>query len=301
MSEKKQVHLVHPDTGEIVGSAVYENGHLRSSTKPEGLPMPPPEEPATFAVTTPDVWPQEKVDAAIATRVAAAMAEVPDPIPRDSRNQYASYDYASADAVFRAVRPVLAKHGLSVRQQEQSFELLDREKSTQVKVQYAISFECPEGCGTPDVRTQTDQMKGAQTLQAVATYALKYWLRSRLLLNTGDPDTDAEPKAEPTTQTAAKPKPRARKAPAQLKWRTNEDGVAICDNRAATRDDDYRRSLYRYLMAQIKALPLAGVALFMEANETNIADLPDPAQHQLNVTASTRLAKDNADAGDVSV
>ena len=239
--------------------------------------------------TKPDPPTQAEIDAAIAARVAAAMAEVPDPIPRDSTNAFAKYDYASADAVFRAVRPVLAKHGLSVRQQEQSFELLEREKSTQVKITYAISFESADGCGTPDVRTQTDQMKGAQTLQAVATYALKYWLRSRLLLNTGDPDTDAEPKAEPTTQTAAKPKPRARKPPVQLKWRTNEDGVAICENRGDTGDGDYRRSLYRYLMEQIKALPVAGVDLFMDANELQLSLLPEQAREQLKLHARKRL------------
>ena len=43
----------------------------------------------------------------IAERIAAVMAEV-GRVERDARNAHANYDYASADAVYDAVRPLLA-------------------------------------------------------------------------------------------------------------------------------------------------------------------------------------------------
>lgn len=54
-------------------------------------------------------------------RVAAAMAEI-EHISFDATNHFAKYKYASTDAVFAHIRPILAKHELTVRCSEIDFE-----------------------------------------------------------------------------------------------------------------------------------------------------------------------------------
>lgn len=141
--------------------------------------------------------------------LAAAIAAMPDSIPKDSRNDYGKYDYASADAVYRAVTPHLSRRGLAIWQQEKkgTFEVLrvvepyknkkgetvDMVTRSYIKVTYEFAIT-PNGVkpeeGQAEEFTILHQITGTQAYGAVRTYALKYWLRGKLGLATGDKEDD---------------------------------------------------------------------------------------------------------------
>ena len=139
-----------------------------------------------------------------------AILECPRSIPKDSRNYHAKYDYASADAVFQSVAKPLAEAGLATWINEVSVDVVEGKKGADgkegpkwVKTTYEIALT-PGGLAPPDGKaervTVMAQLLSAQTLQAVRTYAIKYFLRTKLLLATGEiqDDVDNQPKGTPT-------------------------------------------------------------------------------------------------------
>ena len=134
-------------------------------------------------------------------RMAAVLQDV-GKVQRDSQNKYAKYSYASADAVFAHVRPVLARHKLPL-----AFEIGDLKTITHRKAEFLIlpvsvwfEGEKSETVATFPVPLNTAGTKGVrldpQAMQSAVTFALKYFLRTRLLLDTGDRDADQDDKQE---------------------------------------------------------------------------------------------------------
>ncbi len=137
----------------------------------------------------PSSTPSTPHNAEISRRVSAAMADLAR-VPRNGRNDFAKYNYATADDVFDAVRPVLARHNLEVRMTEAESEVITygegKEQKRAIRLKYEIGF-----AGTqPETRTMFVMLRDAQSLQAAATYTLKYWLRTKLLLSTGETDDE---------------------------------------------------------------------------------------------------------------
>ena len=120
---------------------------------------------------------------------------------KDALNAFHKYKYASADSVYAAVREDIAQQGLAPWQDELSLETF-------------TATENDKGKGSPlgggDVRDGVDPERGEadrdpasasrssrtspdpQSMGAIRTYALKYWLRGKLLISTGEGDLDAD-------------------------------------------------------------------------------------------------------------
>ena len=136
------------------------------------------------------------------TRLAEALAGMDGHAKRDCRNQHGGYDYASADSIFACVRLPLAKVGLAIWQQQVELEFIDvpgkgDKPSRWMKATYEFALT-PDGQapaeGEAERVTVGCQLLGAQSFGAIRTYALKYWLRGKCLISTGDraEDIDAD-------------------------------------------------------------------------------------------------------------
>lgn len=133
---------------------------------------------------------------AMSKRVAAAMAEIKN-IPRDAENRHMRYRYASTDAVFAALRPILAKHGIGVTcsEVECRYEPVRNEKGEEKLWAFATYELGIDGMDT-ERRHVAMAVTGPQSHGAMISYALKYWLRSKFLLDTGDADADDQPQSQ---------------------------------------------------------------------------------------------------------
>lgn len=181
--------------------------------------------------------------------IAQAMAEIRGQIDFDSRNNFAGYNYASGDAIYAACREAIANAGLTLWQDEIDFKFTEIGGKTVCQVVYGFAMSMgivkppmTNDGGKPSSRgaglgkgtdnwervTVVDSWKGVQTGQALRTYALKYWLRGKFLLATGEPDTDADignggstppppqrqqPKPKPQPKPKAKPQARKEQPP----------------------------------------------------------------------------------------
>ncbi len=145
------------------------------------------------------------------TNLTDALAAIAAHVPKDQRNAFAGYDYASADAIYAHVRPALLAAGYLPYQTEVAFEMIDRNGKAWVQVTYEMALRKADGSyqDDPERVTVLVQVTGAQSMAAVRTYAMKYWLRGKVLLATGDmsEDIDAEPKAAPGPGPGPRPGP----------------------------------------------------------------------------------------------
>ena len=143
--------------------------------------------------------PTEPNPPAFAARVARACASI-DAVTKDQRNTYQNYNYASADSVYAAVRMCLAAESiiLTVDEDHSSLEELERKDKTILIYCSTFSFRLctPEGVGHIERVRMIVPWTGPQSMQAARTYATKYWLRSKFLIPTGEPDLDALPNVD---------------------------------------------------------------------------------------------------------
>ena len=152
-----------------------------------------------------------------ALRSTSAMVE------RDQRNAHAGYDYASADAIYAHVRDACLAAGVLPHQTEQELEFIERtnsrgKPSTWARITYRVGLQpvgsAPVKMDAWETVTVLVQVTGSQSLGAARTYALKYYLRGKFLLATGDLAEDLDSSApEPLPQPA--PKPTAQEPTAQ--------------------------------------------------------------------------------------
>ena len=134
---------------------------------------------------------------ALATAMLAIKAE----IPRDADFKMKGavvYKYASVDSVYTAIRRHLADAGLTVFQDEIESEIIQVQSRNgavaNIKATYRMGFQT-DPTKAPDVLetfSLTVPLNGPQSFGAIRSYALKYWLRAKLLLATGDADDEVE-------------------------------------------------------------------------------------------------------------
>ena len=194
----------------------------------------------------------------ITDRVCAVMAEAK-AVRRDSSNRFAKYDYASADAVYDAVRPLLAKHGLGVRHEIEPIEKMEHRGVEFLILPIGVWLESTDGAEAIAhyrIPLNTSGQKGVrldpQVIQAATTYAVKYFIRSRFLLNTGDPDADAaQPQEVPATETKQAPPDKPKSA----------DGELVLDGNKLVRSDG--QDIMQWIEAAGRA---ASTAVYIYAN-----------------------------------
>jgi hypothetical protein len=124
--------------------------------------------------------------------LASALAEI-HRLKKGDKNDHGKYAYVSVDDVKDHVRPILAKHGLHVSVSEVAFEMLGVESrsgiTTSARISYDITLRHVSGEVLPADRiTIVLPYTGAQTAGAARSYAVKEWMKSTLLVSTGEKD-----------------------------------------------------------------------------------------------------------------
>jgi hypothetical protein len=148
-------------------------------------------------------------------------------------NDHGHYNFASIDDFLAAVGPLCSAAGLLVFQDEEAVDVFDRGGKGWLKITYAFTVGHVSGAVSsyPMRRTVFQAITGPQTTGSSQSYALKMFLRSLLMIPTGDRD-DADyhkqqdmPAAQPTRQEPpakapkrppAKPAPVVEQEPAEV-------------------------------------------------------------------------------------
>ncbi len=124
--------------------------------------------------------------------VCAVMAEVHS-LKKAEDNKHGNYKYVSVDAFKDFVRPLMAKHGLSLSQNEVDFALdtvHGRNGPTVVaRITYEFIMRHISGEVDPAERaTIVLPYTGAQTAGAAKSYVIKEYMKGKFLVSTGDKD-----------------------------------------------------------------------------------------------------------------
>lgn len=150
----------------------------------------------------------------IAEAVAAVMANV-ERLKKGDTNEFARYKFTSTDDFKDHLRPLMAKHGLSVSVSEKAFEIIIMDvagkkdapptKRNMVQVTFEIRLHCGEETSEPDSTTVVLDFTGAQTTGAARSYALKEWLKTRFMASSGDSDPSEEADHRAQAEYAGRP------------------------------------------------------------------------------------------------
>lgn len=151
-----------------------------------------------------------------AAAMAAAAAELRD-VGKDAKNPHLRVRYATLEACLAVVRPVLARHGLTVTQHLGGVMAEGAEVTIRTVVAHA-SGQWVAG----SLSAQVQRVKGISIAQAAGqqiTYARRYALLAAVGVTATDEDTDAQPPPQRD--------PAPREAPPPRKW-TNKQRAAYC-------------------------------------------------------------------------
>lgn len=126
----------------------------------------------------------------VAAAICAVMADVPK-LGKGEKNKHGDYKFASIDDFLEAVRPLCAKHGLIIAQDEESFDM--REGWLVIAFSFTLAHSSGETWGLKQRRTIMVSAKmGAQAFGAAQSYALKQYMRALFQIATGEAGNDAD-------------------------------------------------------------------------------------------------------------
>ena len=188
-----------------------------------------------------------------ATKLAEAVSKMPEAAPKDCKNAFFGWSYASADSLYRTIRPAMSEAGFLPWQDEVSMEIIegenaDGEKMRWIKATYALAIT-PDGTAPSADQcervTVMCQLNDTQSFQALRTYALKYYLRGKTLTATGELDVDATAGDAPPTTT---PQTKAPAAPAG-KWVLNQGTMEFQRHGEFPDELTMQRALMKVLLA----------------------------------------------------
>ncbi len=136
-------------------------------------------------------------------------------VPKDARNEFSNYDYASAESIITEARRALHAAGLTVYRREWSMMVAG--ETPYVLATFVLACGSEEQlstCPFPVVEGKGKPLDKA--LATALTSGLAYWLRDLLLIPRCGEEMDTRDDA------AHEPKPRARKPATKLPPPTNE-------------------------------------------------------------------------------
>lgn len=125
--------------------------------------------------------------------VCSVMEEVHG-LKKDEKNSHGGYNFVSVDSFKSLIRPLMAKHGLSLSMTEQNFDLMPLPNSKggetmHARITYAFQLCHVSGMKEdPEIATIVLPLTGAQTAGAAKSYVLKEFLKGRFMVATGDKD-----------------------------------------------------------------------------------------------------------------
>lgn len=153
--------------------------------------------------------------------IAAAMGEI-QRIGKSERNSHGNYNFAGIDAFLDLTRPICAKHGLNVLQDEEGFEVFEvpsakgPQKMLLMRFAFTVARE-GEAIGPLHRSIMVPASMGSQAFGSAQSYALKQFLRSLFQISTGEKDQDID--AHDTGELATYSKP-AKAPPAHSALKT---------------------------------------------------------------------------------
>jgi len=135
----------------------------------------------------------------VAAAIVGVMADVP-MLKKGEKNDHGNYKFASIDDFLEAVRPLCAKRGLIILQDEEVVETIagvDKygKPSNWLKMvfTFTLAHESGETWGWYPRRTIfVNAAMGSQAFGAGQSYALKQFLRATLLIATGEASNDGD-------------------------------------------------------------------------------------------------------------
>lgn len=126
----------------------------------------------------------------VAAAITAVMSEVPK-LAKSEKNSHGNYNFASIDDFLEAVRPLCAKHGLIISQDEESFEMSDG----WLIVRFAFTLAHSSGetwAHRPRRTIMVSAKMGSQAFGAAQSYCLKQFERSLFQIATGEKNNDVD-------------------------------------------------------------------------------------------------------------
>ncbi len=139
----------------------------------------------------------------VANAIVAVMGEVPK-LQKGERNTHGSYNFAGIDDFLEAVRPLCAKHGLVIMQDEADFQTKEgvsrdkqgREKETLwliIRYEFTLAHSSGETWAHKPKRTiMVNGSMGSQAFGAAQSYALKQFMRAAFQIATGEAGQDVD-------------------------------------------------------------------------------------------------------------
>lgn len=119
----------------------------------------------------------------ITSAIAGIMGDI-QKLPKTAMNKHGSYNYASIDDFLDTVRPLCAKHGLVILQDEESNETADNWLHIVFRFTLLHSSGTERDGGKRSVSVNAKM--GAQAYGAAQSYALKQYMRSLFQISTGE-------------------------------------------------------------------------------------------------------------------
>ena len=170
----------------------------------------------------------------IYTKLAQVQQELK--APKNQRNSFGGYNYRSAEGILEAVKPLLAKHGLTIVISDSIIEVGGRVfveadvEAIDLENDGSAPFVCHVN-GFAELEESKKGMDKSQITGTASSYARKYALNALLLIDdTKDADTDefakqtgaekkefADPDAKISAETAALIEKMAKDAKVDLK------------------------------------------------------------------------------------
>ena len=155
---------------------------------------------------------------AMPPKVAKAINDVMAAVTKlkySGHNNHGGYDFATIDDFLQGLRPLCAKHGLIILQDEESFELRQTQNKKGetvtwlvVTFHYTLAHSSGETWACRSPRTiMVNASMGPQSFGAAQSYSLKQYMRSLFQIATGEPDLDTDNDTATDTDQRAKPPP----------------------------------------------------------------------------------------------
>lgn len=126
----------------------------------------------------------------VADAICKVMADVPK-LGKGQENKHGNYNFAGIDDFLEAVRPLCAKHGLIIAQDEESVENVNG--WLMVRFSFTLAHASGETWAHRQTRTSMVNAKmGSQAFGAAQSYALKQYMRALFQIATGEKGNDAD-------------------------------------------------------------------------------------------------------------
>ena len=243
---------------------------------------------------------EDTMTAAIPPKVAEAINAVSKEVPKlgkNEKNTHGNYNFASIDDFLEAVRPLCAKHGLIIVQDEEGFEIKeggkDRNGNPVTWLVLSFSFTLAHSSGEtwahkPRRTIMVLASMGAQAFGAGQSYSLKQFMRSLFQIATGEKNEDAD-SHEQSNLPAAKSESHTTGGMTKMDARTVKDGrqkssgqakkdgdqslfekIGECESRVELGE------LYKEQRAAIEALPANWQNIWFEKYDERMAEVAVP-------------------------